>query len=389
MPLMLQNMGFLCRDSCIREMKDMMNLKDMLRPVWEVGQIFRETFACVEEGGFCSAPFLLEPEKLIRIESYDQTQRYEAGRDCYVENGRLCLTGNSRIPHTGWETFYYSSRKEAEQGKEEGAVKLDFGPVAVSDGRFLTLNAIGNPDFATRWQVAVTYEAKEGWEGFRPVSRIARLPRLYGKLKRKEKVRIVLYGDSISCGCDSSGLYGLKPEQPIWPELLMESLRDFYKTDIEFINTSVGGKDTQWAIENAVERAASYKPDLVILGFGMNDRCGGAQYREKTKCLIDTIRREAPEAEFVLIATTLPNPLTDTEPMHFCAHQGEYARSLRLLCRQGIVLADVQDVQRTIMKRKRYIDLTGNLLNHPNDYLSRIQAQVLDTVLKPRLPQSM
>ena len=49
----------------------------------------------------------------------------------------------------------------------------------------------------------------------------------------------------------------------------------------------------------------------------------------------------------------------------------------------GRLLADVQGVQREVMKRKRYIDLTGNLLNHPNDYLARIQAQVLDTVLKP------
>lgn len=367
----------------MREMKNRTNLHEMLRPVWKGGQIFRETFACVEDGGLCSAPFLLEPEEIIKVESYDQTQCFEAGRDWYVEAGRLCLTGDSRIPHTGWETFYYASLEEAQKGQDGGAVKLDFGPVAVSDGRFLNLNAIGNPEFVTRWQIAVTYEAKEEWKGWRPVSRIARLPRVYGKLKRKEKVRIVLYGDSISCGCDCSGLYGLEPGQPLWPELLMESLRDYYKTDIEFINTSAGGKDTQWAIENAAERAASYKPDLVLLGFGMNDRCTGSEYRERTKCLLNAIRRESPQTEFVLIATTLPNPLADTDPMHFCAHQGEYARSLRLLCGQGIVLADVQDVQRTMMERKRYLDLTGNLLNHPNDYLARVQAQVLDTVLKP------
>lgn len=30
-----------------------------------------------------------------------------------------------------------------------------------------------------------------------------------------------------------------------------------------------------------------------------------------------------------------------------------------------------------IGKRKRYIDITGNWLNHPNDYLARILAQVV------------
>jgi hypothetical protein len=115
----------------------------------------------------------------------------------------------------------------------------------------------------------------------------------------------------------------------------------------------------------------------------MNDRCVGEEYRKKTKRLMERIREKAPETEFVLIATSLPNPLSETEPHYFCAHQHEYAGSLRLLCGQGVVLADVQGVQREVMKRKRYIDLTGNLLNHPNDYLARIQAQVLDTVLKP------
>lgn len=58
--------------------------------------------------------------------------------------------------------------------------------------------------------------------GLPAVSGIERLPRLYGRLKRKEPVKIVLYGDSISCGCDCSGLYGLEPGQPQWSELLID-----------------------------------------------------------------------------------------------------------------------------------------------------------------------
>ena len=132
---------------------------------------------------------------------------------------------------------------------------------------------MGNPEYITRWQLAVTYTTQGQWQGFRPVSGIERLPRLYGRLKRKEPVKIVLYGDSISCGCDCSGLYGLEPGQPQWSELLIDSLRDYYGGSVEFINTSVGGTDSEWALENAGERAISHQPDLVLLGFGMNDRC--------------------------------------------------------------------------------------------------------------------
>ena len=53
---------------------DEMTDKNMLlRPVWEGGQVFRETFAMVGDGEPCSAPFLLEPEKVIAIESYDKS----------------------------------------------------------------------------------------------------------------------------------------------------------------------------------------------------------------------------------------------------------------------------------------------------------------------------
>lgn len=351
----------------------------LLAPVWEGGTIWRETFAMIEENGQCSAPFLYSPEKIIRIESYDGKNVYELGRDCFVKDGRLFLTRDSRIPQTGWETFYTSQETPSCDGKPGP----DFGPVRTTDGKFLNLSAVGNPEYITRWQLAVTYTTQGQWQGFRPVSGIERLPRLYGRLKRKEPVKIVLYGDSISCGCDCSGLYGLEPGQPQWSELLIDSLRDYYGGSVEFINTSVGGTDSEWALENAGERAISHQPDLVLLGFGMNDRCPGGEYREKTERLLRKIAGECPDTEYVLIATTLPNPLAHTAPMYFSAHQEEYAQSLYPLAGAGVVVADVQRVQKELMKRKRYIDITGNLLNHPNDYLARIQGQVLDTVLKP------
>ena len=36
-----------------------------------------------------------------------------------------------------------------------------------------------------------------------------------------------------------------------------------------------------------------------------------------------------------------------------------------------------EDVVKEIAKRKRYIDITGNWLNHPTDYLARILSQVV------------
>ena len=81
----------------------------------------------------CSAPFLYSPEKIIRIESYDGKNVYELGRDCFVKDGRLFLTRDSRIPQTGWETFYTSQETPSCDGKPGP----DFGPVKTTDGKFL------------------------------------------------------------------------------------------------------------------------------------------------------------------------------------------------------------------------------------------------------------
>lgn len=70
-------------------------------------------------------------------------------------------------------------------------------------------------------------------------------------------------------------MYGLNPGQPIWPELVKQGIEIEYGVQTEFYNTSVSGMDTDWAVQNAEERVCRYHPDLVILGFGMNDRCRG------------------------------------------------------------------------------------------------------------------
>lgn len=368
-----------------REIETLLSVPDAfreewLKPVWESGEQFRETFAMVEEEGCCEASFLYEPGQVLRVESYDGSRLYEAGRDYEVRGDKLVLTENSRIPRMPGEELLYPTRQKAQEALDKG-MPLTFGPLETTDGRFLNLDAIGHPEVITSRQLAVTYTTGECWKGFRPVSAMDRLPALKRRLAAGEPVRVLLYGDSISCGFDCSGMYGQKPGQPIWLELLKHRMEERWDSPVSVCNTSVGGVDTRWAIEQVPERVAPFHPDLVLLGFGMNDRCPGEEYRALTERLLEAVQKAAPGCECVLIATSLPNELAATAPFHFWAHQDEYADSLRPLCKEGVVLADVQEVQRELQKKKRYVDLTGNWLNHPNDYLARVQAQVLAAVL--------
>ncbi len=57
----------------------------------------------------------------------------------------------------------------------------------------------------------------------------------------------------------------------------------------------------------------------------------------------------------------------------------QYTEELRKLADQydGVVMANMTEIHRHILTRKNYRDITGNNVNHPNDFISRMYAQVL------------
>ena len=58
--------------------------------------------------------------------------------------------------------------------------------------------------------------------------------------------------------------------------MFTESLKAKYKNaNITSVNTAVGGTASAWGVQNVQERVVSKNPDLLVLGFGMNDGNGG------------------------------------------------------------------------------------------------------------------
>lgn len=353
----------------------------MLKPVWNSNTVYCETMAMIEEDGVCEATFLRKPSKILKVESYDKTVTYEQGKDFEVIGDKLVLTKNSAIPHTIWDIFFLDTEEQALKDRDDSPSKFGCSPIKSTDGRYITVFAIGNPQFVTKWQISVTYETEEAWQGYAPEPSLHKLSKVSEKLAKGESVTVVLYGDSISVGFDCSGIYHQDPHQPIWGELVIEALKKRFASPITFYNPSVAGVDSDWALENLQERVNEKHPDLVILGWGMNDRCTGEEFAVKTQKLIDKIKEENPDAEIVMMASSLANELAETAPYWFCANQRDHGSSLASLCKEGIVLADIGSMQKELMKKKRYIDITGNWLNHPNDYLARVQAQIVNTIL--------
>ena len=102
------------------------------------------------------------------------------------------------------------------------------------------------------------------------------------------------------------------------------------------------------------------------------------QFKKRASRAIKEIRKIRPDTEFVLIASMLGN--RDWTRLNHDVFP-EYRNELAKFIQPGIALADMTSVWTEILKRKRDHDLTGNGVNHPNDFGHRIYAQVLSALL--------
>ncbi len=344
-------------------------------PIWNTTWIEDEFLTITEhENGERYAYLLFEPEKIIYVKNACLTETYVQGKDYILEGRKLILTPQSRMFYFTQEQLYGNGFPE-----QNHFVRDDGRPCLHAEGTF----------FHER-QIAVTYTCRNQWQGYIPPCQGQALKPFLQKLKQGESVNIVLYGDSISEGANASGRPGgCPPYLPIWGELVINSLqKQFPNADIQFFNPSVGGKCSKWAVENAKTLVNVHHPDLVILAFGMNGGYEPPVFQSHIRQVMEIVRAENPDCSFVLVATSLPNPIL-TNPKHpFCKYQESYQHVLAQLCGENTVMANVTEVHKYLMQRKHFIDLTGNNVNHPNDFLVRIYAQCVLTTLKEKEKES-
>jgi hypothetical protein len=131
---------------------------------------------------------------------------------------------------------------------------------------------------------------------------------------------------------------------------------------------------SDWGREHAAAFVAPLAPDLVIIGFGMND--AGAvkaeQFRENLQSIMAEVREKTPGAEFLLLMTFQPNPAW-RNPRAMVA----YRDVLHSMEGPGVAVVDLWEMHGELLKQKSYEDTTGNHVNHPNDFIVRLYAQVV------------
>lgn len=336
-----------------------------MTPFWKGKTMYNESVLMISRDGKpADATLLFQPKKILSVKNAGQNITYKKGLDWDYQGGKLILLPGSRA------VFMTDSMFRTDNGKRSFPRKGG-GKVLFNEGSF----------FHER-QLAVTYKhSKNAWKGIVPKFQSENLPHTIALLNKKKTLHLLLYGDSIAAGANASALTKAEPYLPDWGSLIAEKLRRHYGAAVKFTNTAVGGMDSKWGVKNAEEQVVAYQPDLVIIAFGMNDGTGKMtpeKFKENIAGIIRAVREKNQNAEFILVSTILPNPES-----FFTGTQPDFKKVLKELTGPGIALVDMTAVHSELLKYKSYQDMTGNNINHPNDFLIRWYAQEIAGILMP------
>ncbi len=85
-------------------------------------------------------------------------------------------------------------------------------------------------------------------------------------------------------------------------------LTGYPKADVRIINSGIPGDTAPGGLYRLQQDALSYRPDLVLVQYALNDAfcgCSVAEYRHAIEAIIERIRQQS-SAEVMLLTSTLP-----------------------------------------------------------------------------------
>ena len=330
-------------------------------PFWRSNRVFGESLFFIRESPRLAptARLLFPPAGPLLLTSASREIRFTSPEDFSVDADTVSLPAGSRIPFMDRADLYPAVGSEHCMAHKRGEEQV---------GLFFAEGYL----FHDR-QAEASYEHRSSWHGFMPPAQLDRLPGTAAKLDAAAPLKICIVGDSISEGCNASALSHVPPAMPPYPALWAEEIRRRRSVEVILKNFAVSGTGMKYgrAVIGAVMEEA---PDLVVVAYGMNDAgfITVEEYLSHTAWILNVIKER--NAEAIFIAPMLGNPewaFTPTDKFFL------FRDALASLCGPGVALADMTSLWADLLKVKSFHDLTGNGVNHPDDFGHRIHAQVL------------
>ena len=342
----------------------------LMSPAWASEVVVRESCVLLQkdDDSPIEAKLAFQPAEILSVTSADRSYQYQVPEELKQSSGSNVLTFQSASPV---------------QPIQDKDLYLPVGAPHSYKHRMgnSEQNLLYRPG---RWfhdhNIEVTYRRDMAVSPLKEsVTTYGTLPRTLSMLASGSALTIGVSGDSISTGLDASDKTAAPPFQPGYPELVVAQLRVLCDSDVRLVNRAVSG----WSIANGVgdlDKLLAENPDLLIVAYGMNDvgRRDPEWFSQQTQQLIENARKADPEIEILLVSTMLGNG----EWVHTPRDMFDvYRDELKKLVQPGVALADVTQVWTEMLMQKPDFDLTGNGLNHPNDFGHRLYAQALLQVL--------
>jgi acyl-CoA thioesterase I len=343
-------------------------------PWWRSDHMAGEPVLFVQhgEGEAPRAQLCFAVDAVIEVVSASGVQRYDLERELRWTRGSpiVELAPDSTIPFCTLAHLYPSQPPQGRPMRaRSGCAPAGLGPYLMwAEGHaFHDL------------QVAVHYRHHDAWTGPTPTAAGERLPRSRAFLRDQKSLNVVMLGDSISTGANASGAAQIQvaPFQAPYPNVVVSELQERFATVVSLHNLSVGGKGIVWGL-GQLPAVIAARPDLVLLAFGMNDTgMVTADWLAHVQRFVSALRQELPECECILVTPMIGN--AEWEHLRMSAFEEFRAGLVALVDAgdDGLACADITRMWSALVERKSFLDLTGNGLNHPNDFGHRLYAEVI------------
>jgi acyl-CoA thioesterase-1 len=321
-------------------------------PFWLAKKMVDEPILFIGEEGNRSGRLLFTPDSMPILTRAGDSFVYEAGRDYIWEQGSrtIRLTNHSRIP----------SKTPQEMRPGPGKPR-SLGGVLHSEGRFFH-----------DLQTLVRYSHNQSWPDLvEPLS--TTLPRSLNKLKTSQSFKVVTLGDSITEGYNASGFAKTRAPRnhPPYAEGFARLLDQAFPAKVTLSNLGVAGRTAEWGLKQ-LARVIAEKPDLVVIAFGMNDPVSSEQFQKTNLEILTRLQMEIPQADLIFVSGMNNNPIW-RDPTKIPG----FHEALKNLIRPNVILANITTPWEKLLTRKNFSDLSGNNVNHPNDFGHRLYSEIL------------
>lgn len=331
---------------------------DSFNPAWESRHIENEIIVFTEKDGLISAGLAFDNPRNAVIK--DREGNVLKKNVDYIVKGNSVILLNDSL-------FFYKSEWLLNKNVPE-YVKNENEQYNIKDTLLIS------PEFLRKTQFTAEYDCDRS--DFPQIIYKGNLEKTARKISRKQPLTVVLFGDSISNAANSSWDMGFE-NYAHWMDRVKENVKKYCGAEIIVKNISRSGYGTEWALSAYKEKFNDIKADLVIIAFGMNDgNLGAERFAKNVAELQQGIESIEKNAEFIVVSS----PLANKNCCEIFGQKEQFSALYAVFC-DITTLIDMGSVSEFLLKRKNYVEISGNNLNHPNDFFYEFYTSAISKVL--------